>query len=374
MQILSLILHNLAAFIVILTIIVFIHEFGHYYIAKRCGVKIESFSIGFWKEIWGFNDKSGTRWKFCILPLGGYVKMYGDDTAASTPDGEKLKEMTEAEKKQAFHFKPVWQRFLIVLGGPLANYILAIAIFAGFFMFYGRPETTPEIGKIMEKSAAEEAGLKIGDVVVEFDGKEIKRFEDIRMIATMNPDVKLPIKVTREGAEVDLFITPKLSETKDIFGDVVKVGLIGIASGKVVYEKLGFTKAITSSVNEAYTMSVHTLEALGQMITGKRPADQISGVLRIADYSGKSVDQGLQTVIWFMAILSLNLGLINLMPVPMLDGGHLVFYTLEGIFRRPIPEKIQEQFFRVGFVLLVSLMVFATFNDLKHFKFFGLFN
>jgi regulator of sigma E protease len=365
------ILHSIAAFIVILTVIVFIHEFGHYYIAKKCGVKIESFSIGFWKEIFGFYDKSGTRWKFCILPLGGYVKMYGDETAASTPDAEKLKTMTPEEKAKTFQHKPVWQRFLIVLGGPLANYILAIIIFAGFFSYYGRPETAPEIGSIVEQSAAAEVGLEIGDTITEFDGKKISRFEDIREIATINPNTPLNIKYDRAGVEHSTTITPKLSETEDIFGNKVQVGLLGIGSGKVVYQEIGVVDSLGAATREAYVMSAQTLKAIGQMIIGSRPADQISGVLRIADYSGKSVDKGLQTVIWFMAILSLNLGLVNLLPIPMLDGGHLVFYTIEGIARRPLPEKMQEYFFRFGFAVLISLMLFATFNDLKY---FGLFN
>jgi regulator of sigma E protease len=356
MELVSLVIHNVLSFIVILSIIVFIHEFGHYWIAKRFGVKIETFSIGFGKEIFGWNDKSGTRWKIAMWPLGGYVKMFGDETAASTPNVEKLKSMTDEEKKCAFFFQKIYKRFLIVTGGPLANFLTAIVILTFFFNVYGRPETKPILDTVLEKSAAAEIGLKKGDIVTNLDGSEITRFEQIRGIVALNPNIPLDITYVRDGKTIKTKITPQLHETKDIFGDVTKVGLIGVGATEAEFKKL------------TYDISAKTLQAVGQMITGQRSAQDISGILRIADYSGKSVDQGFKMVFWFMAIISINLGLVNLFPIPMLDGGHLFFYLIEALRGKPLSEKTQEYFFRFGFLILMSLMLFATLNDLRHFN------
>jgi len=310
MELLQIIFQNLLSFVFILSTIVFIHEYGHYWVAKKCGVKIDSFSIGFGKEIFGWSDKAGVRWKVSLIPLGGYVKMFGDEGEASTPDGEKIKEMSAEEKAVAFHTQPLFSRFMIVLAGPIANFLLAIIILTGFFNYYGRPETLPVVNSVVAGSAAEGIGLQEGDKIIEIDGNNIE------------------------------------------------------------YKELGIFSAFTTSITETYSLSARTLEAVGQMITGARPADQISGILRIADYSGKSVEQGLRTVLWFMAILSINLGLVNLFPIPMLDGGHLFFYIIEGVTGKPLSEKTQEYLFRFGFAVLISLMLFATFNDLKHFNIF----
>lgn len=368
MDLVQVILHNIYSFVVILSVIVFIHEFGHYYIAKKCGVHIEVFSIGFGKEIFGLTDKSGTRWKFSLIPLGGYVKMFGDHDPASTPDTEKLKEMGGDDRNRAFFYKPVWQRFLIVLGGPLANFVLAVVILFGFFANYGRPETLPVIDAIVSESAAFEAGMQIGDKIIELDGTSISRFEDLKTVATIHPDMKISYKIIRDGQEIEGFVTPKKVVIKDDFGNDVEIGLLGISSNNVEYKELGLFESFTASISETYTLSARTLEAIGQIITGQRNSDQVSGIIRIADYSGKSMEQGFRMVLWLMAVLSINLGLINLFPVPMLDGGHLVFYIYEAIIGKPLPEKLQEYFFRFGFLLLIFLMLFATFNDLKHFN------
>ena len=368
MELAQVILHNIFSFIVIISIIVFIHEFGHYWVAKRFGVKIESFSIGFGKEIFGWNDKSGTRWKIGWAPLGGYVKMFGDAGAASTPDNSALKEMTAEEKSHAFYYKKLYQRFLIVLAGPVFNFITAIIILSFFFNIYGKPETKPIVSEVMKESAAEAIGLKAGDIITELDGKKISSFEQIRGIIALHPNIEISIKYVRDRNEVETKVTPKAHETKSIFGDIAKIGLIGITATEADYKKLGVMQSIGTSVTETYDISAKTLQAIGQMITGQRPASEISGIIRIADYSGKSVDQGLRMVFWFMAIISINLGLVNLFPIPMLDGGHLFFYIIEGLKGKPLSEKTQEYFFRFGFLVLVSLMLFATFNDLKHFN------
>lgn len=370
MELLGLALHYFLSFAIVISVIVFVHEYGHYWVARRCGVKIETFSIGFGPEIFGWTDKAGTRWKLSILPFGGYVKMFGDVGAASTPDNTKLKKMTKAEKEGAFHLKPLWKKAAVVGAGPAANFIFALIVLTGFFLAFGRPETAPVIGSIVKESAAEKAGFQIGDTIQTLNGKSIERFEDIRVIASLNPDTALPYTLNRKGEAVTGSITPKLSATKDIFGNEVKVGLLGITSGSYNYKKLGLSESIIASFKETYTISASTLKAIGQMITGKRSAEDLSGILQIGKLSGQAANQGIITVIWLMALLSINLGLINLFPIPMLDGGHLMYYAVEAVSGRPLAERIQEYGFRLGFVLLMLLMVFATFNDLRRFNVF----
>lgn len=370
MELFTLILHNFFSFIVIISVIVFIHEFGHYWVARRCGVRVDAFSIGFGPEVWGWDTKSGTRWKICAIPMGGYVKMFGDEGAASTPDNKKLKKLTKAEEKVAFHTQPLFSKTLIVLAGPVANFLLAIIILSCFFATYGRPEATSEIGEVKEKSAAASIGLVAGDVIIELDGTKISRFEDIRNIATLNPNLELSITYDRAGKIIHDKITPVLSETTDIFGNKVKIGILGVLPGAVTHKEMSPGEAVAAGVTETYDISVRTLKAIGQIIVGTRSRDELSGILRIGDYSGKAVDRGFETVLWFMAVLSINLGLINLFPVPMLDGGHILFYAIEAARGRPLAEKVQEYAFRIGFTLLIMLMIFATFNDLKHFGIF----
>lgn len=370
MDILSIIIHNIFSFIFVLSVIVFIHEYGHYWVAKKAGVKVESFSIGFGKEIFGWTDKSGVRWMISLIPLGGYVKMFGDESAASTPDDEALKTMTKEEKKVAFHTQPILSRFLIVLAGPMANFIFAIIILTGFFSIYGRPETMPIVAEVVENSAAAKLGLQEGDVILEMDGTKIERFEDVKTVSSMHPDIEISFTYKRGEEVINALITPKKTVTKDVFGNEIEVGLIGVASRELDYKEMSFPQAVVAAFTETYSLSARTLEALGQMVVGQRPADQISGILRIADYSGKSLEKGIRTLLWFMAVLSINLGLINLFPVPMLDGGHLFLYTIEAVRGKPVSEKIQDYMFKFGFVVLVCLMIFATFNDLKHFDVF----
>jgi regulator of sigma E protease len=308
MEILTLIAHNLFSFIVILSIIVFVHEYGHYWVAKKAGVKIDSFSIGFGKEIFGWNDKSGTRWKISLIPLGGYVKMYGDEGAASNPDNDKIKQMTDEQKAQSFFYKPLHWRFLIVLAGPAANFIFAIIILVGFFYLNGRPETLAVVAEINEQSSAERAGLQLGDLITEMDGKTVSRFEDLKSISSLHPDITVDLTYIRNGVTIETQITPERVVTQDVFGNEIEIGIIGIRSDEVKYERLGVLESSAAAVQETYRIASQTLEAVGQMIMGTRPSDQISGILRIADYSGKSVDKGLRWTIWFMVMLSINLG------------------------------------------------------------------
>jgi regulator of sigma E protease len=363
-------LHYSASFIAIISIIVFVHEFGHFYIARLCNVKVDSFSIGFGPEIFGWNDKKGTRWKVSLFPLGGYVKMFGDETAASTPDSKKLKKMTAKEKKVAFQYKPLHQKAAIVFAGPAVNFLFAMVVLTGLFMVYGRPISLPEVGTVMEKSAAAEAGILPGDRFIEIDGSAITRFEDIRRVVSLHPEIALTYTIDRKGQLTEGTLVPKLSETTDAFGNTVKIGIIGITPSSVEYAKLNFAQSAIASVEETWSITTSTLQAVGQMITGKRSADELSGIMRIAKFSGQSTEQGLGMVLWFMALLSINLGLINLFPIPMLDGGHLMYYAIEAVSGKPLAEKAQEYGFKVGMVLLVALMLFATFNDIRHFGWF----
>jgi len=369
-------LFNVASFIVIISIIVFVHEFGHYWVAKKSGVKIDSFSIGFGREIFGWNDKSGTRWKISLVPMGGYVKMFGDEGAASTPDEEKLSTLTPEEEKQTFHGKPLWVKSLIVFAGPGINFLFAIIIFAFMFAFMGKGYTTPELGEIMKGGAAEEAGLQPGDVITELNGTSIDTFEEMRDIIVLHPDIKLDMILLRNGQETAGSITPRPREITSAFDDKARVGYIGVTpAGNREYKELSVLSSINESIAETYSITERTLQAIKQIIFGQRSVRELSGIIRIGDYSGKavrkSIDQGFYIIFWFMAVLSINLGLINLFPIPMLDGGHLLFYGIEAIRRKPLPQKAQEIFFRFGFAALITLMAMALFNDLRHFGLFG---
>lgn len=355
--------HYLGAFLLIISVIVFIHEYGHYLVARLCGVRVEQFSIGFGKEMWGWNDKHGTRWKLSILPIGGYVKMFGDAGEASTPDKTALEQMTEAEKAVSFQHKSLPRKAAIVSAGPIANFLLAIVILTGFFMVLGRPLTLPVVGEVLPESAAAQAGLQPGDRFVEFAGRSMENFADIQRVSRLNPGQPLELVIEREGKTLTLTITPTLHETTDMFGNPVRVGLLGVSSGTVEYTQLNFGQALVAAVVETWQMCADTLHALGQMISGQRSVEELGGPIKIAKYSGQSAEQGISTVLWFMALLSINLGLINLFPIPLLDGGHLMFYAIEGLSGRPLAEKFQTYAFRLGMAFIVTLMVFTTVND-----------
>lgn len=353
---------SVLAFLLVLTVLVFVHELGHYLVARRNGVRIEVFSIGFGPELFGWNDRTGTRWKFSAIPLGGYVKMFGDADAASTPGDTRG--MTEEERSVSFHHKPLGARAAIVAAGPAANFIFSLLVLAVLFMTAGQPFTPADVGGIQPGSAAERAGLRPGDVVTEIDGTGIARFEEIRQIVTMNPGRPLTVVVQRAGREVTLTATPDVSEVTDRFGNVHRIGLLGITRGgteQVVHDPL---TALWQSGREIVNMTFGTLNAVGQMIEGSRGTEELGGPLRIAQMSGEVAQTSFYALVWFMAFLSVNLGLINLFPVPMLDGGHLMFYAIEKVRGKPLGPRAQEYGFRIGLALVLSLMVFATWNDL----------
>lgn len=353
------------AFIIVLSIIVFIHEYGHYIVAKLCGVKITAFSIGFGKELFGWNDKSGTRWKVSLLPLGGYVKMFGDSSAASTPDSDLLATMTQEEIKSAFHFKPLYKKAMIVAAGPIANFLLTIVIFIYFIMSNGLPSIDPVIGKIMPDSPALAAGLQTGDRIIKIDGNKVSSFNDISYQLSTNLGTPVLLDVEREKESIKITLTPKLTEDDDGLGNKITRPIIGIKSGEIKYDNVGFVSAVGESVRRTYMICESTLKVMGQMITGKRSAQDLKGPVGIAQLSGQAASKDTHTVLWLIAIISANLGLMNLLPIPVLDGGHLVYYTVEALQGRPLAQKIQEYGFRVGFALLAMLMAFTLFNDIR---------
>ncbi len=360
----QLILQNIFAFITIISLIVFIHEFGHYYIARLCGVKIEAFAIGFGREIFGFNDKNGTRWKFCMIPMGGYVKMYGDASAASNPDFDAAKNFSEEEKKQSFIFKNVYQRIAIVAAGPIANFLLAIAIFTGLLFFNGTNKALPIVDEVLEKSAAFEAGLQKGDEIVAINNKEIFEFTEMQEIIAVSAGKKLNFEILRNNKMIQKEITPKSHESKNLFGDVTKIGMLGITSKEMTHVDYNIFQAFCQGNLEVFRVSGAIFKAIYELISGQRSVKELGGPIQIAQYSGKTFELGLNVTLWFMALISINLGVMNLLPLPMLDGGHLVFYFYEAIFKKPLSQKIQEASFRFGLAVILSLMLFTTYNDL----------
>ena len=365
---------NLAGYIVpflfVLTIVVFFHELGHFLVARRCGVKVLTFSIGFGPEILGFFDRYGTRWKISAVPLGGYVKFFGDDNAASVPDQETVAQMTEAEKAVSFVHQRVSPRAAVVAAGPIANFILAIAIFAGIFMLYGKQTTSARVDTVQTASAAEAAGFKPGDLVTAIDGEKIDSFADMQRIVSISAGETLTIEVDRGGAHVVLKATPQLKELKDNFGNVHRLGVLGIsrsmAPGDIKTQKLSPPQALLAGVQETWFVVDRTLSYIGGVVVGREAADELGGPIRIAQVSGQVASAGFVALIHLTAVLSVSIGLLNLFPIPLLDGGHLLFYAIEAIRGRPLSERAQEVGFRIGLAIVVVLMIFATFNDILH--------
>ena len=354
-------------FLVVLTVLVFVHELGHYLPARRNGVKIEVFSIGFGPELFGWWDRAGTRWKFSTIPLGGYVKMFGDSDATSGLPMAGLGQLSAADKEVSFQYKRLSQRAVIVAGGPIANFVFAIVVLALLFMTYGQPFTPADVGQVMPGSAAEAGGMRAGDQIVSIDGGAIERFEDVQQLVRLNPGVAMTMVVRRDGEPTTLHVTPNRVEESDRLGRR-QIGQLGIRGGGTKYIQRDPLSAVGRAVGETWNLSATTLEAMWQMVIGTRTTDELGGPLRIAQLSGEIAQGGLVPLLWFMSVLSVNLGLINLFPVPVLDGGHLLFYAAEAIRGKPLGQRAQEYGFRFGLALVLTLMVFATWNDLVHLR------
>jgi regulator of sigma E protease len=363
-------LSYIVPFVALILVVVFIHEYGHYYFAKRYGVGITDFSIGFGKEIFGWNDKSGTRWKICWIPLGGYVKFFGDRNVYSEADHKEiLQKYNKEEREKLFTLKPLYQRVLIVFGGPLANFLLALFIFFSIYTFIGKDFTPAVINEVQIDSPAMAGGLKQNDIILEIDGNEVKSIMDVSKFITMSTDEFIDFKVKRSYDEIFLKIKPDMVLSEDNFGNKVNKRMIGIKLGaynnEINHVKLGPAQSLLHAFNEVYFVSISSLKYIGGMIRGKADTSQLGGPIRIAKISGQVADVGLLAFISMMAYISISLGLVNLFPIPMLDGGHLMFYAFEKVLGRPLTQKTQEGFFRIGMFILISLMLFTTFNDLN---------
>ena len=368
--------HGLIGYIVpflfVLTIVVFFHELGHFLIARWAGVRVLTFSLGFGPELVGFNDRHGTRWRISAVPLGGYVKFFGDDSEASTPDLEALGNMSADEQAGSFHHKKVGPRAAIVAAGPIANFLLSILIFAGMALYLGKPSSTPRVDVIQSDSAAASAGFQVGDVVTSIDGTAIESFADMQRIVSTNAGTKLTFRVKRDGNVVTLSAVPALKEMKDVFGNSHKIGVLGIQYTPQPNDPknatpVGYVESLKIGVEQVWFIVDGTFKFVGSLFVGAGNTGDLGGPLRIAQLSGQAASLGFQFLLQLCAALSVSIGLLNLFPVPLLDGGHLLFYLVEAVRGRPLSPRAQEMGARIGLGLVLMLMVFVTYNDILHF-------
>jgi len=363
-------MNYLIPFIILITIVVFIHEYGHYYFAKRYGVGVTDFSIGFGKEIFGWNDKSGTRWKVCWIPLGGYVKFFGDRNVFSQSEqNELINKFSEEDREKLFVLKPLYQRSIIVAAGPLANFLLAIIIFLIINIFVGKDLTPAVVSEVQIDSPAYISGMKANDIIIEIDKNKVESILEVSTFINTSTAEIIEFIILRKDQEISLLIKPNLVDSKDAFGNSAKKRIIGIKlsplNNELKKQPLAPAKALYYSIKEVWFVSITSLKYLGSMFMGSGDSSQLGGPIRIAKITGQVAEHGIVPFLSIMAYISISLGLINLFPIPMLDGGHLMFYLFEKILGRPLKQKTQEGFFRIGLFLLFSLMFFVTFNDLK---------
>jgi regulator of sigma E protease len=357
-------------FLFVLSLVVFFHELGHFLVGRWCGVRILVFSIGFGPEIIGFNDRYGTRWKISAIPLGGFVKFFGDDNVASVSSSARLAGMDQAARAECFVFQPVRKRAAIVVAGPLANFILAIAIFAGIFMLYGKQTMSARVDAVQSNSAAAAAGFQPGDLVVSINGRAIDSFTEMQQIVSNSAGETLEVTVQRGSETRILKATPALEEKKDVFGNVLRIGILGIQRSPnpedLKFQPVPPPQAVWLGIKESWNVVDQTLSYIGGVIVGRKSADQLGGPLRIAQMSGQVATLGFAVLLHFAGMLSVSIGLLNLFPIPLLDGGHLLFYGIEAMRGRPLSERAQEVGFRIGLAIVLMLMIFATFNDIIH--------
>ncbi len=374
MDIVSLLTTNLGsalliivAFLFALTIVVFVHEMGHFLVARWCGVSVQAFSIGFGKEIYAFEDKHGTRWRIAWIPLGGYVKFMDDEGVASTPSKDAAASMTPEQRAGAFHLKPVWQRAAVVAAGPIANFLLAIFIFAVLFSTLGVTKMEPRIAAVVENTPAAAAGFQAGDLVLSINGREIDDFGTLRHVVSTGAERDLTFVVNRGGEILTLIVQPELREQDDQLAGKHTRPVIGIQASaevsKITHERLNPVAAVSLGVEKTWDVITGTLTYIGDVFMQRQSAEQIGGIVRIADVAGKVAAIGFAELVFFTAFISVSIGLINLFPIPLLDGGHLVFYAIEAVRGKPLSENVQEYSFRIGLALILCLMMFGFYND-----------
>jgi regulator of sigma E protease len=360
----------LVPFLFVLTLVVFFHELGHFLVARWCGVRVMVFSVGFGPELFGFNDRHGTRWKVSAIPLGGYVKFFGDDNAASVPDQAAIAGMSQEERRVSFVHQPVARRAAIVVAGPLANFLLAIVIYFGLAMIYGKPITSPRVDKVHPDSAASAAGFQPGDRILTINGRRIESFPEMQQIVSTSAGETLIFEIDRGGTHVTLKAVPALKEVKDRFGNVIRHGMLGIerasSPDEKHFEPVGPLQAVNIGVQRTWFLVERTLSFIGGVVVGRESADQLGGPIRIAQVSGQVATDGLAALISLTALISVSIGLLNLFPIPLLDGGHLMFYAIEAVRGKPLSERALEVGFRIGLAIVVMLMIFATYNDILH--------
>lgn len=357
------ILQTILTFLVLITILVFVHEWGHYAVARHFGVKVDVFSIGFGPEIYGWTDKKGTRWKISLLPLGGYVRFFGDASAASTP-AEEIEHMTPEEREVSFHHKPLLQKAAVIFAGPGINLLFAIVIYAVMFMSLGMPYTAPIITAVEEGSPAEVAGLQPGDEITAIDGDEIQRFEDLRTTVVINTGTPLDLTVLRDGQSLSIPVTPQIVEVTDRFGNTASIGRLGVVGQQREIRELGPLESIRQAFVTTGSIIDGLVTGIGQLVRGWRSLDELAGPIRIAKVTGEQATLGFIAFVEFLALISINLGLVNLLPIPLLDGGHLLFYGLEGVRGKPLHPKFMELAYFVGLALVLSLFLLVTWNDI----------
>jgi regulator of sigma E protease len=364
----GLVIGTIVPFLFVLTVVVFVHEMGHYLVGRWCGIGVKAFSIGFGPEIFGFNDRRGTRWKLSAIPLGGYVKFVGDMNVTSTPDAEETEKLTPAEREVAFHTQPVWKRAATVVAGPLFNFLLTIAVLATFFAAYGRVVSEPTVAQVQPGSPAEAAGFQPGDRFVSVDGNPVSTFADVQYYVSGRAGDALLFVLLRDGKEVELTATPQVTEQKDAAGNTFRIGVIGVVNDKelgqprlIEYSAPG---AVVEAVRETGRIIVRTGQFLKRFAVGREDKCQLGGPIKIADMAGKAAQLGFERLVELIALLSVGIGFLNLLPIPPLDGGHLVFYGIEAAIRRPVSERMMEAVYRTGMILVLAFMGFVFWNDL----------